>query len=395
VIVDYWEVGSRAVTTLPMTTSSISAHLRMDWLPELPDAASSLIMGWPPYLIEDLTTPNGIHLAFKADAKKTERQWKGVMSWMLGVAGARHVLEREGYRWVAPLSAFYPGQNQTVAVPAWSLSFPQSSLEATKAQNSKSRVKPDYIALRPLPASVNDQQYEFGVAEAKGTHRAIASLPSCPLPWYNQARNISLTLDGAILPVPRNLVIATRVNPNAENQKTRRLQVRAWNQADETIHAAPAELVSDVVSAHLFGLFKNLRLPDTARAIANSVELRANIPPGSVRYSVANRNDALNASDEELARRLKPITQQGDDIGHSTTIETELGRNIEVILATQVIDLVQKVCRASTAAEFALVVRDADREITSWVTDRKRDPQPRKVVLPFGAEITFPQEIWH
>jgi hypothetical protein len=46
----------------------------------------------------------------------TGAEW--ALSWMLGVAGARHILASEGYRWIAPLSAFYPDAVQAVDLSA-------------------------------------------------------------------------------------------------------------------------------------------------------------------------------------------------------------------------------------------------------------------------------------
>jgi hypothetical protein len=59
-------------------------------------------LGWPQYLLEE----KEIYYERKAlilshSASGTERQWKGMLSWMLGVSGARHYLQRDGYRWIA------------------------------------------------------------------------------------------------------------------------------------------------------------------------------------------------------------------------------------------------------------------------------------------------------
>src|SRR5262249_29622037 len=153
-------------------------------------------------------------------------QWKGVVSWMLGVAGTRQFLESEGYRWIAPLSAFYPETTQRFVASPWNMRFPMSSIRAERLQNGQSRLRPDYLAIRPLPSSDPTGSYELAVAESKGTHQSLASRSTCPVDWYNQARNVSLTVNQSPVTIPRHLVVATRVNPNAERRQTRRLQVR-------------------------------------------------------------------------------------------------------------------------------------------------------------------------
>jgi hypothetical protein len=71
----------------------------------------SSFIGWPPFLLDPITIGANSVLALRAQAGRRDRQWKRVLSWMLGVAGARHVLKAEGYQWVAPLSAFYLSQS--------------------------------------------------------------------------------------------------------------------------------------------------------------------------------------------------------------------------------------------------------------------------------------------
>jgi hypothetical protein len=109
-----------------MTTSEVSGHLLADWVPSLPVAVGPSFIGWPPYLL-DAANINGKDLILvRAEAGRSERQWKSFLSWMLGVAGARHVLASEGYRWVAPVSAFYTGAVQSVDLSAWNPMFPSS-----------------------------------------------------------------------------------------------------------------------------------------------------------------------------------------------------------------------------------------------------------------------------
>src|SRR4030095_2384384 len=192
--VEFWDVGSPTSAPLPMTVGAISSYLAADWVPSLPPADGTAFMGWPPFLIE------GTFLALRDRAARSERQWKSVLSWMLGVAGARHFLRRDGYTWVAPLSAFYPTAVQTVDVQAWPPQFPQTKLVTDRnparrfpqpkpapnaTPGSRSRLRPDYIALRPISGTQSAGAYEWAVAEAKGVAEQLSGKMACPGDWYN------------------------------------------------------------------------------------------------------------------------------------------------------------------------------------------------------------------
>src|ERR1700677_4503953 len=97
---EFWDVGGPK-TALPMTAGDISAHLLADRFPSLPVAASTGLIGWPPFITELVDYEALPHLTLRSIAGKTERQWKGVLSWMLGVAGTRMVLSNGGYQWIA------------------------------------------------------------------------------------------------------------------------------------------------------------------------------------------------------------------------------------------------------------------------------------------------------
>ena len=214
-------------------------------------------------------------LTLRPEAGRSEHQWKGVLSWMLGVAGARHVLAYEGYRWVAPLSAFYPNAKHEVDLSAWNSTFPRSSISAWRVPGSRTRLLPDYLALRST-SSATSNHYEWAVAEAKGTRACLTSASTCPGSWSRQVRNAVIAVNGTRLRVPRHLVIATRVNPNATSARARRIQVRAWNNAEspnEPLLGADGAI--EIVAANLFGLFKGLGLRQNALAIALSVQRRS------------------------------------------------------------------------------------------------------------------------
>ena len=124
-----------------------------------------------------------------------------------------------------------------------------------------------------MPGAQSAGEYEWAVAEAKGVADQLSGKTACPADWYNQARNAALTVNGTKVTIPRHLVIATRVNPNARRPSTRRRQIRAWNRKEELSaeHRLPPEAAVDVASAHLFGMFRALRLRENAMTLARSV----------------------------------------------------------------------------------------------------------------------------
>ena len=216
--IQYWPVGATRPSLLPLSHGEISTHLLNDWLPSFPATLAPLFFGWPEHLLEATHVDGHPHWVMDAQVRATERQWKGVLSWMLGVAGTRHVLTSEGYRWIAPLSAFYPG-GRTVNTTGWHPNYPPGALAATADATVQSNLRPDYVAVRPDRAGGG---HEFATAESKGTGRALTRLAQCPRDWYNQARNVRLSFLGAQVPIARHIVVATRCNPDAITPRSRR-----------------------------------------------------------------------------------------------------------------------------------------------------------------------------
>lgn len=266
--VHYWPVGGTTRRVLPLTQAAISNHLLADWVPSLPASLGTAIFGWPQHLTEVVTDGSNDHLALHSLLRSTERQWKGVLSWMLGVAGCRQVLENEGYRWIAPLSAFYP-RAKVVSTPHWHLAFSNGVLSASGDPAVSARLKPDYLAIRPSKS--NSATFEWAAVESKGTARSLASLGTCPTSWYNQAHNVSVFANGTRLNIHRHLVVATRSCTDGLRPSTRSIQVRAWNSADETVVEPPLIAAVEVATAHLFGLCRNLGLTENARMLGSAV----------------------------------------------------------------------------------------------------------------------------
>ena len=173
--VEYWPVGQSTASWLPFEPADVSRHLLLDWAPSLPVSLGSSFMGWPAQLLEVVIVPrSGINaLAVSEVAGRSERQWKSVLSWMLGIAGARHVLEAERYRWVAPLSAFYENAKQAVDLTGWHPSYPRTVLSISRCPASRSRLRPDYVALRSSGDGAD--KVEWALVEAKGTKASLVS----------------------------------------------------------------------------------------------------------------------------------------------------------------------------------------------------------------------------
>jgi hypothetical protein len=403
--IEFWGVGATVAAAQPMTTADISAHLLADWMPWLPPSASTSFLGWPPFLIKVLTLNGNDYLALREEAGLTERQWKGVLSWMLGVAGTRQtLLNLERYRWIAPLSAFYAEAVQAVDLSKWHSSFPASSVKATRRPRSRSRLRPDYLALRPPAAGSQGQLYDWVVAESKGTNAYLGGSKACPAGWYKQARNVVITVDGSPVTIPRHLVIATRVNPNAKRPQTRRIQVRAWNSTDEARPVRlPGRVAVEIVAAHLFGLFGSLGLRETARATALSVQRRVETDHRIVPALGSVQSEALwHAADREITadqvldEHSKNETPGLHELaGRTVTFETALGA-IGVEIAPPILSLARKLWRSQDRDAAADILEHTEAQLDEWLHTRRATAHERKAIsLPFGVEVQLPDDFEH
>ena len=379
---------------LPLEVDDVSGHLLADWVPSLPPSVGSSFMGWPPFLLESTMLRGSEILALRPETRRSERQWKGVLSWMLGVAGARHVLKREGYRWVAPLSAFYPGISQPVDLSAWHPSFPPSRVVADRLPESRSRLRPDYVALRSTSIGRSGGRYQWAVVEAKGTQKCLTSASECPPAWSNQSHNIVVSVNGSRITIPRHLVIATRVNPNASRPIARRIQVRAWNHSDQPENSLlPHDGVIEIVSAHLFGLFKGIGLPENALAIALSVQGRRSTwnqdlvgTPADVTARVSER------AERELFGRTRRSDRQTEDAGaRALLLETQLGP-VEIDIVEPVLKLARRLRHPESPEAAATALQEIDSELDVWEESRPAaESSESRVTLPFGVELHLPR----
>jgi len=390
--VEYWGVGAATPTSLPMTIQQVCGHLTADWVPSLPASVSSSFVGWPPFLLQLVRVEETEFLALRGEAERSDRQWKGVLSWMLGVAGARHLLESERYRWVAPLSAFYPNATGSVDLTGWNMSFPPSSVVVDRAPGSHSRLRPDYIALRPSVPQGN-APYEWAVAEAKGTCLSLANRSLCPTDWYNQARNVKVECNRVPQPIQRHLVIATRVNPKASYPQTRRIQLRAWNSEDDPARTAlPIGAAVDVVAAHLFGFFRTLHLRENARALAISTLTRGLVRRSGI-PSTEDLERAVARADEELRERTRIREQEGAKGETVIFIETDFG-TIDVEIAAPTMTLARELQRSRNDDTAQAALREADSQLDRlFKTSTVRPQEAEQVRLSCGVRLLLPRDL--
>ena len=145
--VEFWPVNTSVASLLSFPIGKIPEYLLEDWIPTLPVSAGRSVMGWPFKLLKVTSYESGQVLSLDKVARGAERQWKGFVSWMLGVAGARHFLGNGGYRWIAPAGAFYSNAVQPVTLKKWPTTLPPGRVEVKRPNGSK-QLLPDYLVLR-------------------------------------------------------------------------------------------------------------------------------------------------------------------------------------------------------------------------------------------------------
>lgn len=386
--VPYWGVGQNSPIDTQFTHADVSAHLLADWAPMLPTSASASFIGWAPFLMESHLDGKTDYLTLNKIAGRTERQWKVFLSWMLGVAGTRHVLAQEGYTWVAPLSAFYPTNVQAVDLTQWNPAFPPSRVSITRKPKSKSLL-PDYIALRTPPGA----KASWAIVESKGTSASLESM-KCPAAWRQQVECAVVNVDGSKVKVQRHIVVATRSNPNAKRPGTRRLQIRAWNDDDDTSPEPAAVAEADIVAASLFGLCCSLQLRQNAIAIALAVEARAALAKAATGPNTEEdqRGGQLNAAaDAELSQVLHAHRVGGQkwSLGRIERT-TDIGSfAIQVEAAT--VNLIRSVRSERDEVRLAGAIRDTESELQSWRNSakgrRSQSSEQDVADLPMGVEV--------
>lgn len=396
--VHYWPIGIRPAQPLQLTHDQMAGMLLQDWAPLSAPPPASALFGWPAYLIRPHDDGSTFYWEMHEELAGTERQWKRVIAWMLGVVGARHLLAAEGYRWIAPVSAFLANARNPIRTYNWHRAFPPGAVVTQsfprQRANGTSRPRatpllPDYLAIRPRQVT---GVRGWAAVEAKGTDEALHTegKDRCPRPWRRQAWNLIVTLHGARIPVPRHVIAATRVNPNAKKAATRCLHVRGWNSAHRQPPEPPPQLAVEIAAAHLFGLCLSLGLVENAAALAAGVEARGRTASEAAERR-PRRDDtpaALAASaDEELGSHSAPVA--GDDRETRRirrTLVSSLG-SAEVTIEPATTTLIERL-RTADIDEASAALDEADTRLDELMAVAYPDAR-EGTLLQDGLRIRF------
>ncbi|WP_434718159.1 hypothetical protein P5W98_00800 [Paraburkholderia sp. A1BS-2L] len=392
----YWAVGQSTSSPLALTTSELAGYLVSDWVSNLPSVTATDLMGWPQYLLTAARLTNELTLV--PELRNCERQWKGFVSWMLGVASARKILDEEGYQWIAPVSAFYPNKIVPVSTHGWHPSYPPSRLRVAADPRNTSKLRPDYIALRP---ATSGGSFNWALAEAKGTDRSLKSMTTAPRPWSDQVHNakVSTIAPSATIATPvhisRHIVIATRVSPNASRDTTRRLQIRAWNSEKTVLNQNTNTAELEVIAAHLHGFCQNLGLYKNADAIARATRLRAG-PSRTIEDDILKilRDEAA----EELDSRMEVYTRRPDYQSQRPPMRVTLPErrdrrgvtNATVTVEAATLDLLRLVQKTYSVHSIDMVrVQGLSRELSELYSERSTDRGVNDSVQRDGITVSM------
>ncbi|HYR09059.1 MAG TPA: hypothetical protein VEQ60_14855 [Longimicrobium sp.] len=385
----------------------MAGMLLQDWAPLVTLPPASTLFGWPPHLVRQHDDESGtFYWQMHEDLAGTETQWKGVVSWMMGIIGARLLLREEGYRWIAPVSAFRANARHPARLTNWLAFEPGAILtrgHAAIRENGHPRttvptLRPDYLAVRPRPAG---GVRSWASAEAKGTKDALHTPRNskCREEWRRQAWNLIVTFQGTGIRVPRRIVAATRVNPNAPNPGPRSLHVRGWNSADPDPPEPPAQLATEIAAAHLFGLCMNLGLPENAQAIAAGVEARSRAASAERRAGRKDldkrgaesrgdeSDDAEALASAELQAHAVPATGDGEEaLRVRRTLVSSLG-SAEVTIEAPTVRLIEQL-RSGNVEEASAALDEADRLLDELLAATPANPR-EGTLLPDGLRVRF------
>ena len=168
--------------------------------------------------------------------------------------------------------------------------------------------------------------------------------------------------------------------------------MRAWNSTEHSAHPElPSDAAVDIAAAHLFGLFRNLRLPNSARDIALSVEMRS---------------EDLHYNDGEVSRRQSDVSARADDEmrelnriddplapGQTLTvgsIATDFG-TVDFEIAAPLITFARNLRRARNSDLAAEALQQADAQLDDWHRLQSADRRDHSdVILPFGVRMRLP-----
>ena len=145
---EYYDVGCSKPVVRPIILLDLAKHVATEWMPGVPNPVIDGLAG----VLYGVLEPCQIgyrnnYWCVNPNLARTDRQWRGATSWILGVAFARFAMECEGYRWWAPLSAF-GGPKSTGKTDTGCWVGPKVEYSIRKKSSSSARYLPDYVVCR-------------------------------------------------------------------------------------------------------------------------------------------------------------------------------------------------------------------------------------------------------
>jgi hypothetical protein len=374
--IQFLDVGSRDTEFLPCTKENLASELTHDLLPTFAVSSPIAYLGWPIQLLEVNRFGDTECLSVHPILENSDRQWKGFVSWMLGVAGARVVLKHMGYRWLAPASAFYQERTRNLSID-WPDDFPPSCLSLSRANGNKSKLRPDYLALKKAASG----EYRITSVEAKGTKQPIlsAKYSNCPRNWHQQVRNVELNFDGANLAISRYLVIGTRVLPKERSNIINPLAIRAWNSTTTgpKYDHAP-EKVLPIVYANLYGIFHNLGQSEVCGGIEQSLKRSFDLQRKQRRLD-------FETTTTSPSNEPRPVKVQ-------RTIKEKFknGLIVEISISDELANLTEDLIEAKTEAEAVASFLRGEKVLDKWEAESSKETTRANATrLSCGVEVEF------
>lgn len=292
----FQDIANTSPVLANVSLLQLATNIITDWMPGTPD---TLATGFADLLSQLLVIPPNSIWEVNRNMASFEKQWKQVSSWILGIGFCRTIIERQGYPWWAPVSAFTSPPNPLTInanngfltsiyyfapplpgtpFPSFTSSYFLTHCHITKPTPPLSTLLPDYVIAR-----VNNNNCEISFAESKGTKNYLPSLNQ-PLDWINQSRNAEFFFRNSQLPITQYLLIATRINPNAIRSLTRQIYVRAWN-SYKLQASINFDVILDIISLNYIGVCQRIGLESLATWIiyANNIRKNAVKPEKDIR----------------------------------------------------------------------------------------------------------------
>lgn len=313
---DYQKVGAASFATKSVSLLELAINVITDWIPGVPD---SMAFGFADLLSKIIKAEKGTigqKWFIRSEAGNFEKQWKQTTSWLLGVAFTRHIIELEGYRWWAPVSAFtFPYSLRSVTCPYWMKYLGVANCYITPCRNAAVNLLPDYVLARGTKS-----KWEVSFAESKGTKNNLTGASMPPQFWLDQSKNAKFYWKGKLYTPTQNLLIVTRVNPNARLENTRQTKVRAWNNINEE-NQISEESLYPILVLHYYGVCKRIGLDANAKLIeANSFLRESTSRISAIRDIIQH---SRKSTMHELTMELKTLQEEQNEIAEKIDVLKE------------------------------------------------------------------------